>query len=81
MNHFHARRSRKGKKALASVGRIMLKHNSNHTSHQVSFSSPQSKQAMHPTAVQDRQQCTWAGAHQYHNFQGSESPMYMSTMN
>jgi hypothetical protein len=81
---FMQEEAEKARKHELQLVELMLKHSSNHTNHtnhQVNFSSPQNKPAMHPTAVQDTPQCTWAGPHQYHAFQGSENPMYMSTMN
>ena len=56
---------------------VELKHNS-HTNNQVSFSPPQDKSAEHPRATQDMPQNTWTGALKYFNFQGVESPTYMS---
>ena len=58
----------------------MLKHN-NHTNNQVNFSPPQDKSAEHPRATLDMPQNTWAGAPEYFDSQGVESPMYMSTTN
>ena len=70
----------KARKHELQLVELMLKHN-NHTSNQVSFSPPQDKSAEHPRATQDMPQNTWTGVPQYFNFQGVESPMYMSTTN
>ena len=72
----------KARKHELQLVELMLKHN-NHTiaNNQVSFSPAQDKSAEHPRATQDMPQNTWTGAPQYFNFQGVESPMYMSTTN